>query len=65
MQMHMLVSFEPIFDFLVLVRGVVVDNKMEIVPSRDFLFHSLQESKKLLVPMFGFVLAKHLACCDF
>ena len=63
MQMHMLVSFKPISDFLVLVRGVLVHNGMKIVPSRGMLFHDLQKGKKLTVPMFRLAFANHLTCC--
>ena len=51
------VAVEPLADFGVLVRGVVVEDRVDVLAVRDCGFDGIEEADELLMAMAGHVAA--------
>ena len=51
MQVESLVPLNPLFDLRMLVRGIVVDDQMQVHACRSVPIHLPEKSEKFLVPV--------------
>ena len=58
------ISGQPVPDFFVLVRGVVVEDDVDLEIGIDAAFDGLDEPQKLLMPVPGHACMDDMACGD-